>query len=108
MPVYQYHCENCGYAFDQFQHFTDDALTVCPNCHQERLRKVYSTVGIVFKGKGFYATDHRSPSGQIKSHDHASPDAVEAKAGASASEAPKTETKAADPARSSEATASAA
>ncbi len=64
MPIYAYKCQNCDHAFDKFQHFTDDPLTLCPVCHEEALRKVYSPVGIVFKGKGFYATDHRSPSGQ--------------------------------------------
>ncbi|MDD2522088.1 MAG: zinc ribbon domain-containing protein [Anaerolineaceae bacterium] len=68
MPVYSYVCEECGHRFDQFQHFTDDALTVCPNCCQVALRKVYTPVGIVFKGKGFYATDNRSPSGQKSVH----------------------------------------
>jgi len=68
MPVYSYKCENCDYQFDQFQHFTDDPLTVCPNCKAVALRKVYQPVGIVFKGKGFYATDNRSPSGQTFNH----------------------------------------
>ena len=68
MPVYSYLCEECGHSFDQFQHFTDDALTVCPVCGKVALRKVYTPVGIVFKGKGFYATDNRSPSGQKFSH----------------------------------------
>ncbi len=63
MPLYAYKCQECGHQFDKFQHFTDDPLTVCPVCHEEALRKVYSPVGIVFKGKGFYATDNRSPSG---------------------------------------------
>lgn len=68
MPVYSYLCEECGHRFDQFQHFTDDPLTVCPVCSQVALRKVYTPVGIVFKGKGFYATDNRSPSGQKYGH----------------------------------------
>lgn len=63
MPLYAYKCEACGHEFDKFQHFVDDPLTICPVCAEEALRKVYSPVGIVFKGKGFYATDHRSPSG---------------------------------------------
>lgn len=63
MPVYAYKCDACGHEFDKFQHFVDDPLTVCPVCAEEALRKVYSPVGIVFKGKGFYATDNRSPSG---------------------------------------------
>lgn len=63
MPVYAYRCENCGIQFDRFQKFTDEPLTVCPECGKKALRKVYSPVGIVFKGSGFYATDHKSPSG---------------------------------------------
>lgn len=68
MPVYTYKCTECGHRFDEFQHFTDDSLTVCPACHQISLRKVYQPVGIVFKGKGFYATDNRSTSGLTSSH----------------------------------------
>jgi len=64
MPTYTYQCENCGIRFDQFQKFSDDPLTTCPECGETALRKVYLPVGIVFKGKGFYATDNRSPSGQ--------------------------------------------
>jgi len=64
MPTYTYHCDNCGVRFDQFQKFTDEPLTVCPECNEPTLRKVFQPVGIVFKGKGFYATDNRSPSGQ--------------------------------------------
>jgi putative FmdB family regulatory protein len=63
MPVYTYRCENCGIQFDQTQKFSDDPLTVCPECKKKTLHKVYTPVGIVFKGSGFYATDHRSPSG---------------------------------------------
>ena len=64
MPTYTYQCDNCGIRFDQFQHFSDAPLTICPECGDHALRKVYQPVGIVFKGKGFYATDNRSPSGQ--------------------------------------------
>jgi putative FmdB family regulatory protein len=63
MPVYTYRCENCGIQFDQTQKFADDPLTTCPECKKKTLHKVYTPVGIVFKGSGFYATDHRSPSG---------------------------------------------
>jgi len=63
MPVYTYRCENCGIQFEQQQHFSDPPLTRCPECNKKTLRKVYMPVGIVFKGSGFYATDHRSPSG---------------------------------------------
>jgi putative FmdB family regulatory protein len=64
MPVYTYRCHNCGVQFDRRQNFDDKPLTRCPECGKEALRKVYLPVGIVFKGSGFYATDHRSPSGQ--------------------------------------------
>jgi len=64
MPVYTYRCENCGVQFERYQKFTDQPLTWCPECNKKALRKVYQPVGIVFKGSGFYSTDHRSPSGQ--------------------------------------------
>jgi putative FmdB family regulatory protein len=67
MPVYTYQCENCGVRFDQQQKFIDPPLTRCPECSKKTLRKVYTPVGIVFKGSGFYATDHKSPSGQGRS-----------------------------------------
>ena len=63
MPVYTYRCEACGVQFDRTQKFSDAPLTRCPECGKKTLRKVYTPVGIVFKGSGFYATDHRSPSG---------------------------------------------
>nr|WP_209323817.1 FmdB family zinc ribbon protein [Brevibacterium renqingii] len=59
MPVYSYACKSCGHAFDIHQDFSDDSLTICPEC-QGRLKKVFGTVGISFKGSGFYATDSRS------------------------------------------------
>ncbi|NJP89577.1 FmdB family transcriptional regulator [Nonomuraea sp. FMUSA5-5] len=61
MPTYQYACNDCGEQLEVVQKFTDDALTVCPKC-QGNLRKVFSAVGIVFKGSGFYKTDNRSSS----------------------------------------------
>ena len=59
MPTYQYACRECGHAFEQFQSFSDDALSECPEC-QGRLRKLFNAVGVVFKGSGFYRTDSRS------------------------------------------------
>jgi putative FmdB family regulatory protein len=67
MPIYTYRCENCGVQFERQQHFNDPPLTRCPECCKKTLRKVYTPVGIVFKGSGFYATDHRSPSGTNRS-----------------------------------------
>ncbi len=59
MPTYQYRCTECDHAFEEFQSFTDDALTVCPVCGG-RLRKVFNAVGVVFKGSGFYRNDSRA------------------------------------------------
>ncbi|WP_078946696.1 FmdB family zinc ribbon protein [Streptomyces sp. NRRL B-3648] len=58
MPTYQYQCTECGEGLEAVQKFTDDALTECPNC-KGRLKKVFSAVGIVFKGSGFYRNDSR-------------------------------------------------
>jgi putative FmdB family regulatory protein len=59
VPTYQYACTECDHAFEQFQSFSDDALSVCPRC-EGRLRKVYNAVGVVFKGSGFYRNDSRA------------------------------------------------
>ena len=59
MPTYQYSCNDCGHFFETVQSFSDDSLTVCPEC-EGRLRKVFNAVGVVFKGSGFYRTDSRS------------------------------------------------
>jgi putative FmdB family regulatory protein len=59
VPTYAYACTECGHRFEEVQSFTDDALTECPEC-EGRLRKVFSNVGIVFKGSGFYRNDSRS------------------------------------------------
>ncbi len=67
MPIYTYRCENCGVQFERNQKFSEPPLAWCPECGKKALRKVYTPVGIVFKGSGFYATDHRSPSGQRSS-----------------------------------------
>ncbi len=77
MPIYTYRCENCGVQFDRQQHFDDPVLKKCPECGKLSLRKVYLPVGIVFKGSGFYATDHRSPSGQSSSRENGKPKAKE-------------------------------
>ena len=61
MPTYQYACTECGDRTEVVQKFTDDALTTCATCGG-KLRKVYSPVGIVFKGSGFYRTDSRKSS----------------------------------------------
>jgi putative FmdB family regulatory protein len=61
VPTYQYSCTECDHFFEAVQSFSDDSLTVCPEC-QGRLRKVFNAVGVVFKGSGFYRTDSRASS----------------------------------------------
>ena len=65
MPTYQYACTACGHRFEAVQSFSDSSLTDCPEC-AGRLRKVFSSVGIVFKGSGFYRTDSRSGTDSAK------------------------------------------
>jgi putative FmdB family regulatory protein len=65
MPVYIYQCDNCGVRFDRYQKFSEQTLNRCPECGKKTLRKVFQPVGIVFKGSGWYSTDHKSPSGGI-------------------------------------------
>lgn len=57
LPTYHYRCKNCNYDFTEQQSFTDDPITVCPQCGEKQVRKVYSAVPIEFKGSGFYRTD---------------------------------------------------
>lgn len=61
MPTYEYACKDCGRHFDIFQGFHEDSLTVCPEC-QGHLRKKFNSVGVVFKGSGFYRNDSRASS----------------------------------------------
>ena len=78
MPTYQYACSACLHEFEVFQAFTDTSLTHCPECGGE-LRKVYSAVGVVFKGSGFYKTDSKSSSNSGGSGSSASTSAAPAK-----------------------------
>lgn len=59
MPTYQYRCTDCGHDLEVVQRFSDAALTTCPSC-EGTLRKVFSPVGVVFKGSGFYSTDNHT------------------------------------------------
>ena len=59
MPTYQYACTACGHQLEAVQSFADEPLTQCPAC-EGRLRKLFGSVGIVFKGSGFYRTDSRA------------------------------------------------
>ena len=66
MPTYAYACKDCSHAFDIVQSFTDSTLTSCPEC-QGTLRKKFNSVGVVFKGSGFYRTDSRDSKGSTVS-----------------------------------------
>jgi len=113
VPTYQYACTACGEELEAVQKFTDDPLTVCDACGGQ-LRKVYSAVGIVFKGSGFYRTDSRNGSGRPGAKDkqvNGSGDGSSGKSEASAdpgsssggkSETGKSETGEAKPAKKTE------
>ena len=66
MPIYTYRCESCGVQFERHQSFNDQPLTRCPECNKNKLRKVITPAGIVFKGSGWYATDHKSKPAAAK------------------------------------------
>ena len=71
MPTYSYACTECDNRFDAVQAFTEDALTTCPKC-SGRLRKLFNSVGVVFKGSGFYRTDSRESAKSAVSSDSGS------------------------------------
>ena len=92
MPTYQYVCTECGEPLEVVQKFSDDPLTVCPVC-QGRLRKVFSPVGVVFKGSGFYKTDSRSSSSSSAKSDSKSGDTKTSDTKTEAKSDSKSETK---------------
>lgn len=63
MPTYDYECDACGHAFEQFQSITAPAIKRCPSCGKRKVRRLIGTgAGVIFKGSGFYSTDYRSDS----------------------------------------------
>lgn len=63
MPTYDYVCDDCGHAFEEFQYFNEEVLKVCPKCEKSTLRRLFGTgAAVLFKGSGFYETDYRSDS----------------------------------------------
>jgi putative FmdB family regulatory protein len=93
MPVYAYRCESCGVHFDRQQSFHEAPLRRCPECNKNTLRKVIGPVGVVFKGSGFYATDHRSPSGMKSSTSKEDGSSSEKSESKSSTESAKSESK---------------
>ncbi|MBT2514314.1 FmdB family zinc ribbon protein [Arthrobacter sp. ISL-30] len=79
MPTYAYACKDCGHAFDIVQAFTDSSLTACPECGGT-LRKKFNSVGVVFKGSGFYRTDSRDSKGSSVNAAPAAPSTASAPA----------------------------
>ena len=69
MPTYEYQCTSCGHAFEKFQNMTDEPLSVCPQCGKKIKRIIGAGMGVIFKGKGFYATDYKrnNPAGKFPS-----------------------------------------
>lgn len=67
MPVYTYRCSSCGVQFEKHQGFHDAPLRTCPECRKKSLKKVITPTKVIFKGSGFYATDHKSASGDKSS-----------------------------------------
>jgi putative FmdB family regulatory protein len=63
MPTYEYVCDGCGHEFEEFQYFSDEPLTDCPECKKKKLRRLFGTgAAVLFKGSGFYQTDYPSES----------------------------------------------
>ena len=84
MPVYTYRCGACGVQFERHQFFHDEPLKICPSCRKKAFRKVITPSKVIFKGSGFYSTDHKSPSGDNSSSDGKSGDGKSEKDGKSA------------------------
>lgn len=80
MPTYQYACTTCGHQLEAVQSFSDEPLTECPAC-EGRLRKVFNSVGIVFKGSGFYRTDSRASGSETAAGGTAKPAKSESSSG---------------------------
>lgn len=67
MPTYSYECQACGHKFEQYQKFDDKAITRCPNCKKQKVRRLFEPAAIVFKGSGWYKTDSRSKATSTRS-----------------------------------------
>ena len=92
MPTYSYRCADCDHAFDIHQAFTDDNLTICPNCGG-KLRKIFSPVGVSFSGSGFYRNDSRAEAKKsgAKSESSSKSDGAKSDAPAKSDAAPKSD-----------------
>jgi putative FmdB family regulatory protein len=93
MPVYAYRCQSCGVTFERQQKFDDKPMTRCPECRKGTVRRILQPPAIVFKGSGWYATDHRSPSGQSSARKGDKAESESQKAETAAASTEKTESK---------------
>jgi putative FmdB family regulatory protein len=73
MPNYVYRCSNCDFEFEHSQKFSDPHLKRCPECGKMTLNKVFTPATVIYKGSGFYSTDHRSSSGSAPTTPHKKP-----------------------------------
>lgn len=106
MPTYVYACKSCGHRFEQYQSFSEDSLVACPECTQDALRKVFDSVGIVFKGSGFYSTDSATSGASTASSTSSSEGSDSSSSSSSSS--PSTSSSGADSASSSSSSSSGA
>ncbi|MCL1898303.1 MAG: FmdB family transcriptional regulator [Micrococcales bacterium] len=90
MPTYSYACKQCDHQFDQVQNFHEPALTDCPQCAGQ-LRKLFGSVGVVFKGSGFYRTDSRAAKRRATGSTSGQPKVKEETASSKSSDSAKTE-----------------
>ncbi|HUZ17300.1 MAG TPA: zinc ribbon domain-containing protein [Spirochaetia bacterium] len=95
MPNYDYECDSCGHRFEAFQSMSDEPIKVCPKCGRRRVRRLIGGgLGVIFKGSGFYVTDHRGSSGSAgdkhKARDTGAPAKQGAEGGGGSSESSAT------------------
>jgi len=97
MPTYDYRCEACGHEFHEFQSIVADALTKCPDCGEDKLRRLIgSGAGIIFKGSGFYETDYKRARQPSKSKDSDSKQSDSSSSSSSSSDSRKSDSKKSD------------
>lgn len=83
MPTYVYACKSCAHQFEKYQSFSEQSLVQCPDCREHSLRKVFNSVGIVFKGSGFYSTDSSTSARSSGASSSGSSEAAGSDSGAS-------------------------
>jgi len=108
VPTYQYACTECGHRLEAVQTFTDEPLSVCPEC-QGRLRKLFSAVGVVFKGSGFYRNDSRpkeASSAPAAAKSDTTPAKVDSTSSSTSTSTPATTSSSSSPSKSTSTAAS--